>query len=77
MSGGTVIAPWLAMFAGALVAAMVTTIMIELIHKKTRVKQDAAIGITFSSLFALGVVEHVLVAEVFVFDGVTSLGAGG
>jgi manganese/zinc/iron transport system permease protein len=45
-----------AMFAGALVAAMVTTIMIELIHKKTRVKQDAAIGITFSSLFALGVV---------------------
>lgn len=45
-----------AMFAGALVAAIVTTIMIELIHKKTRVKQDAAIGITFSSLFALGVV---------------------
>jgi len=44
------------MFAGALGAAVVTTIMIEVIHKKTRVKQDAAIGITFSSLFALGVV---------------------
>lgn len=44
------------MFLGALGAAVVTTIMIEVIHKKTRVKQDAAIGITFSSLFALGVV---------------------
>jgi len=44
------------MFLGALAAAVVTTIMIEVIHKKTRVKQDAAIGITFSSLFALGVV---------------------
>ena len=30
--------------------------MIELIHKKTRVKQDSAIGITFSTLFAIGVI---------------------
>src|SRR5688572_26345034 len=45
-----------AMFAGALAAGMVTTILIELIHKKSRVKQDAAIGITFSSLFAIGVI---------------------
>ena len=44
------------MFAGALAAGVVTTILIELIHKKSRVKQDAAIGITFSSLFALGVI---------------------
>jgi manganese/zinc/iron transport system permease protein len=35
---------------------MVTTILIEIIHKKSRVKQDAAIGITFSSLFAIGVI---------------------
>ena len=44
------------MFLGALVAGLLTTILIELIHKKSRVKQDAAIGITFSSLFALGVI---------------------
>ena len=46
----------LPMFIGALVAGIVTTVLIELIHKKTRVKQDAAIGITFSSLFAIGVI---------------------
>ena len=44
------------MFLGALAAGIVTTILIELIHKKTRVKQDAAIGITFSTLFAIGVI---------------------
>jgi manganese/zinc/iron transport system permease protein len=44
------------MFAGALVSGLVTTLLIELIHKKSRVKQDAAIGITFSSLFAIGVI---------------------
>src|SRR5512134_340151 len=38
------------MFAGALAAGIVTTLLIELIHRKSRVKQDAAIGITFSSL---------------------------
>ena len=46
----------LPMFIGALIAGIVTTVLIELIHKKTRVKQDAAIGITFSSLFAIGVI---------------------
>jgi manganese/zinc/iron transport system permease protein len=45
-----------AMFIGALVAGVVTTIIIEVIHKKSRVKQDAAIGIAFTSLFALGVI---------------------
>lgn len=44
------------MFLGALAAGIVTTVLIEVIHKKSRVKQDAAIGITFSSLFALGVI---------------------
>ena len=46
----------LVMFLGALAAGIVTTILIELIHRKSRVKQDAAIGITFSSLFAIGVI---------------------
>jgi manganese/zinc/iron transport system permease protein len=44
------------MFLGALGAGIITTLLIELIHRKSRVKQDAAIGITFSSLFALGVI---------------------
>lgn len=45
-----------AMFCGALAAGMVTTLIIETIHKRSRVKQDAAIGIAFTSLFALGVI---------------------
>jgi manganese/zinc/iron transport system permease protein len=45
-----------AMFLGALGAGLVTTVIIETIHRKSRVKQDAAIGITFSSLFAVGVI---------------------
>lgn len=44
------------MFLGALAAGVLTTVLIEVIHKKSRVKQDAAIGITFSSLFAIGVI---------------------
>jgi len=44
------------MFLGALVAGLMTTLFIELIHRRTRVKEDAAIGITFSTLFAIGVI---------------------
>ncbi len=44
------------MFVGALAAGAVTSILIETIHKRTRVKQDAAMGIAFSTLFAIGVV---------------------
>jgi len=45
-----------AMFLGALAAGIVTTVIIEIIHKKSRVKQDSAIGIAFTSLFAIGVI---------------------
>lgn len=45
-----------AMFIGALAAGIVTTLLIEVIHKKSRVKQDSAIGIAFTSLFAIGVI---------------------
>ncbi|MFN0068752.1 MAG: metal ABC transporter permease [Limisphaerales bacterium] len=44
------------MFLGALIAGLVTTVLVEFIHRRSRIKQDAAIGITFSTLFALGVV---------------------
>jgi len=45
-----------AMLGGALAAGIVTSIIIELIHRHSRVKQDAAIGIAFTSMFALGVI---------------------
>ena len=53
----------MAMFIGALVAGVVTTVIIELIHKKSRVKQDAAIGIAFSTFFAIGVILISLYAD--------------
>ena len=43
------------MFIGALAAGLAATILIEAIHRKTRVKQDAAMGIAFTTLFAIGV----------------------
>ncbi|MEM9480207.1 MAG: metal ABC transporter permease [Verrucomicrobiota bacterium] len=43
-------------FLGALVAGILTTVMIEVIHARTRVKEDAAIGITFTTLFSIGVI---------------------
>jgi len=46
--------PWLLM--GAALAGLLVTFLIEFIHSKTRVKQDAAIGIAFTSLFAIGVI---------------------
>jgi len=46
--------PWLIVGAG--LAGLASTVIIELIHRKTRVKQDAATGISFTALFALGVV---------------------
>jgi manganese/zinc/iron transport system permease protein len=44
------------MMIGALAAGFFTTFIIEIIHRKTRVKQDAAIGIAFTTLFAIGVI---------------------
>lgn len=44
------------MFGGALAAGFVTVLLIEFIHKQSRVKPDAAICISFTTLFAIGVV---------------------
>ncbi|MFZ0711205.1 MAG: metal ABC transporter permease [Terrimicrobiaceae bacterium] len=43
-------------FAGALSAGILTVLIIEFIHRQSRVKADAAICIAFTTLFALGVV---------------------
>jgi manganese/zinc/iron transport system permease protein len=45
-----------AMFGGALAAGAATTLLVDAIHRRSRVKQDSAIGITFTTLFAIGVV---------------------
>jgi len=45
-----------AMLLGALLAGVATTVIVETIQRKTRVKQDASIGVTFTTLFAVGVV---------------------
>lgn len=52
-----------AMFLGALCAGLLATVVIEFIHTKTRVKQDAAMGIAFSTMFAVGVVLTALYAD--------------
>ncbi|MGE4613953.1 MAG: metal ABC transporter permease [Planctomycetota bacterium] len=44
------------MFIGALVSGVTATVLIEVLHSRSRLKQDAAIGITFSTLFAIGVI---------------------
>jgi manganese/zinc/iron transport system permease protein len=44
------------MFLGAAVVGVLATIIIELLRKKLRVQNDASIGMTFTTLFALGVV---------------------
>jgi manganese/zinc/iron transport system permease protein len=60
---GIAIAYWLSqsraslwMFLGAAIVGVGATIVIEVLRKKLRVQSDASIGMTFTSLFALGVV---------------------
>lgn len=43
------------MFLGAMTAGLVTVLLIEFIHRQSRVKPDAAICIAFTTLFAFGV----------------------
>lgn len=51
---GDLASPWL--LIGAAISGLLATVLIEQIHRRTRIKQDSAIGIAFTSLFALGVV---------------------
>ncbi len=51
---GDLSSPWL--LVGAALAGLLVTFLIEQIHRHTRIKQDSAIGIAFTSLFALGLI---------------------
>jgi manganese/zinc/iron transport system permease protein len=60
---GIAIAYWLSqsrtslwMFLGAAFVGVLATILIELLSKRLKVQSDASIGMTFTTLFALGVV---------------------
>lgn len=44
------------MFLGAAITGIAATLLIEFLHKKLRVQNDASIGMTFTFLFAIGVV---------------------
>jgi len=44
------------MIAGAALLGIFTTFLIEFFHKKARLQTDAAIGVTFTWLFALGII---------------------
>lgn len=50
-------------FIGALASAICTIILIEFIQKHSKIKPDAAIGIVFTSLFALGILIITLFAD--------------
>lgn len=51
------------MMIGAVIAGIVTVLLIEVIHRSSRVKPDAALGIVFSFLFAIGVILLALFAD--------------
>tara|TARA_B110000046_G_scaffold57595_1_gene64312 strand:- start:37459 stop:38316 length:858 start_codon:yes stop_codon:yes gene_type:complete len=46
----------LPMLFGAAVLGVLTTVLIELFHKKSNLQMDASIGITFTWLFAIGII---------------------
>ena len=44
------------LFAGALVSGWVTVMLIELLHRRGGVREDAATGIVFTAMFSVGVI---------------------
>ncbi len=44
------------MLVGAAILGVFTTLMIEFLHKQGKLQTDASIGVSFTSLFALGVI---------------------
>src|SRR4028119_2113741 len=46
----------LPMFIGATALGLLTAFLVQLLHRSGRVQSDAAIGVTFTALFAVGVV---------------------
>jgi len=49
---------WLPLWllGGAMVAGLVTSVLISLVHRHSRTKEDSAIGIAFTAMFAIGLI---------------------
>lgn len=52
--GGSLHSPWI--LIGATTVGLLAAVLVESVHGNSRVKEDASLGIVFTSLFALGVV---------------------
>lgn len=52
--GGSLHSPWI--LIGATAVGLVAAVMVQAVQQHSRVKEDASLGIVFTSLFALGVV---------------------
>lgn len=51
------------MFIGAALMGLLTVLLIEFLHRQSRIKPDAAIAVVFSTLFAIGVILVTLFAD--------------
>src|SRR5688500_12518246 len=52
--GGSLHSPWI--LVGATIFGMAAAVLVQTVHSQSRVKEDASLGIIFTTLFALGVV---------------------
>src|SRR5687767_325340 len=52
--GGSLHSPWI--LVGATVVGLLAAVLVESVHTNSRVKEDASLGIIFTTLFAAGVV---------------------
>lgn len=54
MGGGSLSSPWI--MIGATAMGVAAAVMVHAVHSQSRVKEDASLGIVFTTLFSLGVV---------------------
>lgn len=52
--GGSLRSPWI--LVGATIVGILAAVMVQTVHSNSRVKEDASLGIVFTTLFAAGVV---------------------
>jgi ABC-type Mn2+/Zn2+ transport system permease subunit len=60
----------ISLFAGALIAAFITAVGIGLLTRKKEMREDTAIGVIFTGLFALGIV---LISRITSFQDLTHI----
>jgi manganese/zinc/iron transport system permease protein len=68
IGGHSLQSPWI--FIGATAVGMAAAVLVQVVHQHSRVKEDASLGIVFTTLFAIGVV------MINLYAGQTDLDAG-